>query len=77
MGAANCLCTGKALGGSAARNLRFEVVAKGVERAEQLAFLAVAGCEIVQGYYFAAPQPAANIPAYAASLMSELQSGSS
>ncbi|MGF6919693.1 putative bifunctional diguanylate cyclase/phosphodiesterase [Paraburkholderia sp. 40] len=60
-----------------ARNLRFEVVAEGVERAEQLAFLAEAGCEIVQGYYFAAPQPAANIPAYAASLMSELQSGSS
>ncbi|MBB5460851.1 bifunctional diguanylate cyclase/phosphodiesterase [Paraburkholderia sp. Cpub6] len=60
-----------------ARNLRFEVVAEGVERAEQLAFLAKAGCEIVQGYYFAAPQPAANIPAYAASLMSELQSGSS
>ncbi|WP_316251662.1 EAL domain-containing protein [Paraburkholderia sp. UCT2] len=60
-----------------ARNLRFEVVAEGVERAEQLAFLADAGCEIVQGYYFAAPQPAANIPAYAASLMSMLQSGSS
>lgn len=60
-----------------ARNLRFEVVAEGVERAEQLAFLAEAGCEIVQGYYFAAPQPAANIPAYAASLMSELRSGSS
>jgi diguanylate cyclase (GGDEF)-like protein/PAS domain S-box-containing protein len=60
-----------------ARNLRFEVVAEGVERAEQLAFLAEAGCEIVQGYYFAAPQPAANIPAYAASLTSELQNSSS
>ncbi|MGF6471779.1 putative bifunctional diguanylate cyclase/phosphodiesterase [Paraburkholderia youngii] len=55
-----------------ARNLRFEVVAEGVERAEQLAFLAEAGCEIIQGYYFAAPQQAANIPAYAASLLGEL-----
>ncbi|APA90146.2 EAL domain-containing protein (plasmid) [Paraburkholderia sprentiae WSM5005] len=56
-----------------ARKLRFEVVAEGVERVEQLAFLAQAGCETVQGYYFAAPQPAASIPAYAASLMTELQ----
>ena len=51
-----------------ARNLRFEVVAEGVERAEQLAFLVEAGCEIVQGFYFAAPLAAADIPAYAASL---------
>jgi diguanylate cyclase (GGDEF)-like protein/PAS domain S-box-containing protein len=51
-----------------ARNLRFEVVAEGVERVEQLEFLAEAGCEVVRGYYFAEPQPAANILACAASL---------
>ncbi|WP_429534855.1 putative bifunctional diguanylate cyclase/phosphodiesterase [Paraburkholderia sp. WC7.3d] len=60
-----------------ARNLRFEVVAEGVERAEQLAFLAEAGCEVVQGYYFAAAQPAANIPAFAASLATEIQNTAS
>lgn len=57
-----------------ARNLRFEVVAEGVERAEQLRSLVGAGHETVQGYYFAAPQAAADIPAYAASLTTRFKS---
>jgi diguanylate cyclase (GGDEF)-like protein/PAS domain S-box-containing protein len=47
-----------------ARSLDFEVVAEGVERADQLAFLAADGCNVVQGYHFCAPLPAADIPAY-------------
>ncbi len=37
------------------------VVAEGVESAEQLAFLRARGCEEIQGYFFARPEPAAEL----------------
>ncbi|WP_267893755.1 EAL domain-containing protein [Sphingomonas psychrotolerans] len=38
-----------------ARELNVEVVAEGVESAEQAGLLAAAGCKLAQGYWFAAP----------------------
>ena len=40
-----------------AHRLGLQVVAEGVETAEELAFIRGAGCDIVQGYYFARPLP--------------------
>ncbi|MEE4295373.1 MAG: EAL domain-containing protein, partial [Wenzhouxiangella sp.] len=40
---------------SMARDLRVQVVAEGVETAEQLAFLAERHCDFIQGYYFSPP----------------------
>ena len=40
------------------RNLRMEVVAEGIERAEQLAFVAGEGCHYAQGYWFSRPRSA-------------------
>ena len=42
-----------------AQELGIEVVAEGVETKEQFAFLAQAGCDYIQGYYYARPEPAA------------------
>ncbi len=42
-----------------ARSLDLRTVAEGVEDAEQVLELRTLGCEAGQGYYFAAPQPAA------------------
>ena len=44
--------------GGHAHNLRFEVIAEGVETAEQLAYLREKGCDIVRGFYFIEPLPA-------------------
>ena len=36
------------------------MIAEGVETAEQLNTLREMGCDMVQGYYFSAPKPAAD-----------------
>jgi diguanylate cyclase (GGDEF)-like protein len=45
-----------------AHSLDIRVVAEGVETIEQLDFLRDRGCDEIQGYYFARPLPAAEIP---------------
>lgn len=40
-----------------AHSLRLEVVAEGVETADQLEFLKTEGCEFIQGYYYSKPLP--------------------
>ena len=42
-----------------ARNLKMRVVAEGMEKKEQVDFLAENGCDMIQGYYFAKPMPIA------------------
>jgi len=42
-----------------ARNLQLETVAEGVETRAQQQFLAAAGCDLAQGYFYAQPLPAA------------------
>jgi EAL domain-containing protein (putative c-di-GMP-specific phosphodiesterase class I) len=44
------------------RSLGMKVVAEGVETAEQTDCLKAAGCDQVQGYFFARPMPAAAVP---------------
>ncbi|MGP0094560.1 MAG: EAL domain-containing protein [Xanthobacteraceae bacterium] len=46
-----------------ARELGMEVIAEGVETAEQVAFLLNSGCRFVQGYYFGRPVPMAEATA--------------
>jgi EAL domain-containing protein (putative c-di-GMP-specific phosphodiesterase class I) len=43
---------------SMARSLKLRVVAEGVERPEELAFLRAHHCDEAQGYYFSRPVPA-------------------
>jgi EAL domain-containing protein (putative c-di-GMP-specific phosphodiesterase class I) len=40
---------------SMGHSLRLEVIAEGVETAEQLVFLETEGCDHIQGYYFSKP----------------------
>jgi EAL domain-containing protein (putative c-di-GMP-specific phosphodiesterase class I) len=51
---------------SMAHSLRLSVVAEGVETDEQLARLRDLGCELAQGFYFAAPVPPAALDPLAA-----------
>jgi EAL domain-containing protein (putative c-di-GMP-specific phosphodiesterase class I) len=46
-----------------AMSLGIDVVAEGVETAEQLAFLRARRCQLMQGFLFSPPRPAADIPA--------------
>jgi predicted signal transduction protein with EAL and GGDEF domain/DNA-binding response OmpR family regulator len=46
-----------------AHSLKLEVVAEGVESAEQLAFLQQHGCDLVQGFLFSRPVSAADLSA--------------
>ncbi len=48
---------------SLARNLKLEVLAEGVETQAQFDELVRLGCDLVQGYFFARPLPAEDIPA--------------
>ena len=45
------------------QSLKMEVVAEGVESREQLEFLRLRGCDVVQGYFVAPPQNAADVTA--------------
>ena len=47
-----------------AHNLELEVVAEGVESAEQVEALQRLGCDIAQGYYFSQPMPAEAVPSF-------------
>lgn len=40
-----------------AKNLRLEIVAEGVETAEQVSFLEGTECDLIQGFYFGKPMP--------------------
>jgi diguanylate cyclase (GGDEF)-like protein/PAS domain S-box-containing protein len=46
-----------------AHTLRMDVVAEGVETAEQLSFLTGHSCDEIQGYYFSRPLPVAGVEA--------------
>ncbi len=48
---------------SLAHSLDLQVVAEGVEREDQAETLVRLGCDVMQGFLFAPPQPAAGIPA--------------
>lgn len=43
-----------------AKNLDMRIVAEGVEKKEQVDFLAANGCDMIQGFYFAKPMPIAD-----------------
>ena len=47
-----------------AHGLGLQVVAEGVERADQMECLRTLGCDFVQGYLLAPPLPAAGVPKY-------------
>ena len=47
-----------------AQSLKLELIAEGVETKEQKDFLLAAGCEIIQGYYYAKPMRAEDFRAF-------------
>ncbi len=40
-----------------AKNLNMKIVAEGIERRDQVEFLAQQGCDMIQGFYYAEPMP--------------------
>jgi EAL domain-containing protein (putative c-di-GMP-specific phosphodiesterase class I) len=52
-----------------------EVVAEGVETADQLECLRAAGCDEVQGFYYARPMPADEFVAFIAPATQVVQAG--
>ena len=40
-----------------AKKLNMNILAEGIEKKEQVEFLAAQGCDMIQGYYFAKPVP--------------------
>ncbi len=46
------------------RSLGMTVIAEGIETPEQAALLTAAGCDGGQGYHFARPMPASDMPAF-------------
>ena len=48
---------------SVANAMGLAIVAEGVETAEQMLLASTAGCKLLQGYYFARPQPWSDIQA--------------
>ena len=50
---------------SLGHSLEMEVIAEGVETAEQLALLRAEGCDEIQGFYFARPMNAKDFIAFA------------
>jgi len=59
-----------------AKNLGIQTVAEGIEMEMQAFMLRRRGCDVGQGYYFARPLPAADIPALMGNWDSELLSSS-
>ena len=47
-----------------AHSLKLNVVAEGVERADQLEFLRSQNCDIIQGYFFSKPVPVDELEAF-------------
>ena len=58
---------------SMAKTLKLRITAEGVETAEQAKFLSEIACHQLQGFYFARPLAAADLPAY---LLSTIDTGS-
>ena len=56
---------------SLAHSLEMQVVAEGVERVEQVEILRELGCDVIQGYLWGPPQPAACVPEILASGIAE------
>ena len=59
---------------SMGHSLRLEVIAEGVETAEQLAFLGTEGCDQIQGFYFSRPLSADEFGAYCISQLEKSNS---
>ncbi|WP_067863357.1 putative bifunctional diguanylate cyclase/phosphodiesterase [Neptuniibacter marinus] len=49
-----------------AKSLGLKVLAEGVETSEQLAYLRLHGCHLIQGYYFSRPLPGAELVGFVA-----------
>lgn len=58
-----------------ARSLGLEVIAEGVEKQSQMAWLAGEGCALMQGFYFAKPSPAEDIQHLIGHLQGSLEAG--